>query len=48
MTVFGQILELDDGDEDHSFSSSMVREYLNQAEVTFKNMDDSLCVLDLS
>ena len=42
MEVFGQILELDDGDS-REFSQGMVDEYLGQAQNTIKLMDDNLC-----
>lgn len=42
MEVFGQILELDDGDS-QEFSRDMVREYIEQAQATIKLMDESLC-----
>lgn len=42
MEVFGQILELDEGD-DREFSQDMVREYLEQAQTTIKLMDECLC-----
>lgn len=42
MEVFGQILELDDGD-DREFSEEMVREYLEQAKTTIESMDENLC-----
>jgi len=43
MEIFNQILELDDeDDETHEFSWSMVRAYFEQAEKTFRDMDDAL------
>lgn len=42
MEVFEQVLELDDDDDD--FSRGMVNEYFSQAEKTFTEMEDSLCV----
>ena len=42
---FGQILELDEDDEDSDFSRGMVTEYFEQARKTFAQMDDALCVL---
>jgi hypothetical protein len=42
MEVFEQILELDDDDDD--FSRGMVDDYFSQAEKTFTDMDDALCV----
>jgi len=44
MEVFNQIIELDD---DSLFVSSMVAEYLQQAEATFNNMDQAMYVLVL-
>jgi osomolarity two-component system phosphorelay intermediate protein YPD1 len=38
--VFGQILELDDGDR--SFVSAMVNEYFEQVDVTFDQMDQAM------
>jgi osomolarity two-component system, phosphorelay intermediate protein YPD1 len=43
LTVFEQILELDDNDD--VFSKGMVDAYFDQAEKTFNNMDDALCAL---
>jgi osomolarity two-component system phosphorelay intermediate protein YPD1 len=43
MEIFNQILELDDeDDETHEFSWSMVRAYFEQAEKTFRGMDDAV------
>jgi hypothetical protein len=42
--IFSQILELDDDDE-RNFSRGMVREFFEQAEKTFGEMDVELCVL---
>lgn len=44
MEVFNQILELDDDDDDDEFSRGMVNDYFSQAEKTFIDMDDALCV----
>ncbi|KAJ8583723.1 histidine-phosphotransfer domain, HPT domain-containing protein [Rhizopogon salebrosus TDB-379] len=43
--VFGQILELDDGDR--SFVSAMVNEYFEQVDVTFDQMDQAMQTKDL-
>ena len=43
MTTFSQILEMDDPD-DHSFSSSIVFDFFDQADQTFTEMDDALYV----
>ncbi|KAG2145903.1 histidine-phosphotransfer domain HPT domain-containing protein [Suillus clintonianus] len=45
MEVFGQIIELDDGDS--SFVSDMVTDYLEQVDSTFKKMDDAMETGDL-
>jgi len=45
MEVFNQVLELDD--EDGSFVSSMVKEYLQQVEATFNKMDGAMKTKDL-
>jgi len=42
METFNQILELDDEDETHEFSWSMVRAYFEQAERKFRDMDDAV------
>lgn len=39
--TFDQILDMDEED-DHEFSYSLVVNYFEQAESTFKNMDDAL------
>ncbi|KAI6781538.1 histidine phosphotransferase HPT1p [Emericellopsis cladophorae] len=46
MTTFNQILEMDDPD-DHSFSSSIVFDFFDQADQTFTEMDDALDAKDL-
>lgn len=43
MTIFNQILELDE-DETHDFSKGMTTAYFAQAEQTFEDMDNALCV----
>jgi osomolarity two-component system phosphorelay intermediate protein YPD1 len=42
--VFGQMLELDDEDDEVLFSKNMVDEYFAQADKTFDDMDAALCV----
>lgn len=44
MSIFNQILELDEPDSD-DFSREMVEEYYTQAAQTFKDMDNALLVL---
>ncbi|TFK74764.1 histidine-phosphotransfer domain, HPT domain-containing protein, partial [Pluteus cervinus] len=44
---FGQILELDEDDDDSEFSRGMVTEYFDQARKTFGQMDDALKAGDL-
>lgn len=41
MSTFNQILEMDEPD-DHDFSFSIVFGFFEQAEDTFKGMDDAL------
>lgn len=43
METFEQILELDE-DDLRDFSSEMVWQYFSQAQVTFTEMDEALCV----
>ena len=40
--TFDQVLEMDDDDEDRDFSKSIVFGFFEQAEVTFKKMEDSM------
>lgn len=47
MDTFSQILEMDD-DDTHEFSMSIVENYMEQAEVTFKSMDDAFAAKNLS
>ncbi|KAF7728481.1 hypothetical protein EC973_006034 [Apophysomyces ossiformis] len=47
MTTFDQLLDMDDED-DHGFSFSIVSNYFEQAEATFKEMDTALNKGDLS
>ena len=42
METFSQILELDEDEETHDFSRPMVWEYFEQAEKTFREMDDAV------
>ncbi|KAG1445893.1 hypothetical protein G6F56_009753 [Rhizopus delemar] len=46
MSTFDQLLDMDDED-DHEFSYSIVVNYFEQAEATFKDMDDALEKKDL-
>jgi len=41
MEVFGQLLEMDDDDE-HGFSKPLAKEYIDQADVTLKQIDRHL------
>jgi osomolarity two-component system phosphorelay intermediate protein YPD1 len=45
--TFEQILEMDDDEEDREFSRSIVFGFFEQAEQTFKKMDDALEAGDL-
>ncbi|KAJ3285917.1 hypothetical protein HK104_009251 [Borealophlyctis nickersoniae] len=45
--IFDQLLEMDEDDDDRSFSRDIVLNYFEQAETTFKNMDTSLAAKDL-
>lgn len=44
MDTFQQILDLDD--DTHEFSKGMAWAYFSQAEDTFKEMDEALCVTE--
>ncbi|KAG1462393.1 hypothetical protein G6F56_005527 [Rhizopus delemar] len=46
MNTFDQLLDMDDED-DHEFSYSIVLNYFEQAEATFKDMDEALKKKDL-
>ncbi|KAJ3035123.1 hypothetical protein HDV00_004294 [Rhizophlyctis rosea] len=46
-TIFDQLLEMDEEDEERTFSKEIVVNYFEQAESTFANMDDSLSKKDL-
>jgi len=41
-SIFGQILEMDEDENDRSFSRDLVVDYYNQAIDTFKKMDSAL------
>ena len=41
MSTFDQLLDMEDED-DHEFSYSIVLNYFEQAETTFKDMDEAL------
>ncbi|KAJ3014042.1 hypothetical protein HKX48_005380 [Thoreauomyces humboldtii] len=45
--IFDQLLEMDEDDEDRSFSRDIVTNYFEQAETTFASMDTSLTEKDL-
>lgn len=54
METFQQIMDMDeedevdeDSDEKHSFSKGIVWGYFTQAEETFKDMEDALCVFSI-
>ncbi|KAI8987573.1 signal transduction histidine kinase [Mycotypha africana] len=47
MNTFEQLLDMDDED-DHEFSLSIVNNYFEQAEATFKDMDSALEKKDLT
>ncbi|KAH8677382.1 hpt domain-containing protein [Xylariales sp. PMI_506] len=42
VVTFGQILEMDDSEDDREFSKSIVYGFFEQAEETFDNMDAAL------
>ncbi|KAI0479255.1 histidine-phosphotransfer domain, HPT domain-containing protein [Xylariaceae sp. FL0804] len=42
IVTFGQILEMDDSEDDRDFSKSIVFGFFEQAEETFENMDQAL------
>lgn len=46
--TFEQILEMDDDEDDREFSRSIVFGFFEQAEQTFKKMDDALKAGDLA
>ncbi|KAH8811756.1 signal transduction histidine kinase [Xylogone sp. PMI_703] len=46
--TFEQILEMDDDEDDREFSKSIVFGFFEQAEQTFKKMDDAVKEKDLS
>ncbi|GAP83827.1 putative hpt domain-containing protein [Rosellinia necatrix] len=45
--TFGQILEMDDSEDDREFSRSIVYGFFEQAEETFEKMDSALETRDL-
>ncbi|RKP22714.1 histidine containing phosphotransmitter protein, partial [Syncephalis pseudoplumigaleata] len=45
--VFGQLLEMDDDDEEHEFSKSIVINFFEQAHTTFAKMDVAIEERDL-
>jgi len=45
--TFGQILEMDDDEEERDFSRAIVEEFFSQAETTFAEMDAKVQVGDL-
>ncbi|TIA87481.1 hypothetical protein E3P99_03136 [Wallemia hederae] len=47
MDTFGQILEMDEDENDREFSHGIVVNFYEQAEVTFKELDDALKDKDL-
>ena len=47
METFSQILELDEDDADHGFSKSIVQNYFEQVDTTFKDMAEALAKTDL-
>jgi len=42
MSIFGQILEMDEDENDRSFSRDLIVDYYNQAIDTFQKMDAAL------
>jgi osomolarity two-component system phosphorelay intermediate protein YPD1 len=42
VSTFSQILEMDDDPEERDFSSTIVKEFFEQAEQTFSKMDTEL------
>lgn len=46
MTVFEQLLEIDD-DDDREFSKGLAQQYVEQADHTFKEMDEALAAKNL-
>ncbi|KAI8336609.1 signal transduction histidine kinase [Chlamydoabsidia padenii] len=47
MNTFDQLLDMDDDDDDHEFSHSIVLNYFEQVETTFIDMDNALDKKDL-
>lgn len=48
MEIFNQILEMDDDEDDHEFSKSIVYNFFQQAEKTFVEMQTAMYVQSLS
>ncbi|KAN0087764.1 Signal transduction histidine kinase, phosphotransfer (Hpt) domain containing protein [Tylopilus felleus] len=48
MEVFDQILEIDEGDDTREFSRGLVKDYLDQAQATIKQLDESFAKHDLT
>jgi len=44
MPIFGQILEMDENEEERDFSKPLVSGFLEQAQETFVKMDNALYV----
>ena len=44
METFQQILELDEDNESYDFAWEMASAYLDQAETTFEEMEEAMCV----
>ncbi|KAI9711876.1 MAG: hypothetical protein M1828_001787 [Chrysothrix sp. TS-e1954] len=45
--TFGQILEMDDDEDDREFSRNIVFDFLRQVETTFEQLDNQLAAKDL-
>ncbi|KXJ96910.1 hpt domain-containing protein [Microdochium bolleyi] len=48
MNTFGQILEMDDSEDDRDFSQGIVFDFFEQVQETFERMDAALEAKDLS
>ena len=48
MAIFEQILDMDEEPGDREFSQGIVFDFFNQAEETFKSMDDDVSVTQRS
>lgn len=42
LDTFSQILEMDDDEDDREFSKSILDNYFEQAETTFKEMEEAM------